>query len=255
MGYANGARYNSYKQPPRPRRVWRREDHEGEKDASAAGTSARASEVEEEEKGAQGGKTTVAKENGTTAGENRGTKRKLDPNAAPFTPMLEKIERQKAELVEKIRAKKRKLAEEKILKERQRALRDAAKHSQDVAERKAKIARLQGGFDKVKKHMIDTNQIDAGAATGGPAGQAGQSNLKPTSKLAEVTKADVVRVMHAMNDYEVLRVSLASSSGEIRKNFLKLSRAFHPDKCSVEGSKEAFQRIAKAYANLKKQHS
>ena len=72
---------------------------------------------------------------------------------------------------------------------------------------------------------------------------------------SQVTKEDVVRVLQAMNDYEVLQVNLASGSSEIRKNFLKLSRAFHPDKCKVEGSKEAFQRVSKAYTNLKKQYS
>ena len=35
----------------------------------------------------------------------------------------------------------------------------------------------------------------------------------------------------------------------------RVAAAFHPDKCRVEGSKEAFQRVSKAYTNLKKQYS
>ena len=244
MGYANGTRYNHRKQ--KAKRVWRREDEEakgagddlpsssGAGDAAEAGANPRASSL---------------------SASAKPFKRKLSAAAAPFAPLggkLEDLERKKKELQEKIQAKKRKLAEDDVFRKKQEALREAAKHSQDVAERKAKIARLQGGFDKVKAHM---NQTSSGAGAASAPGKAGQSNLKPTSKLKEVTREDVIRVLHAMNDYDVLQVNLASGSSEIRKNFLKLSRAFHPDKCRVEGSKEAFQRVSKAYNQLKKQHS
>ena len=110
-----------------------------------------------------------------------------------------------------------------------------------------------GGFDKIKKSMKGSN------ADGGESQvetlNSQQTNLKPTNKMKDVTRDDVLRVLHALNDYDVLQVNLASGSSEIRKNFLKLSRAFHPDKCRIDGSKEAFQRVSKAYTNLKKQVS
>ena len=243
-GYANGNRYNHRQQ--KTKRVWKREDHESDKvvDTGAAGDAPSTSKPS-----AAGGDTAPTSKLSAKA---KPFKRKLDAAAEPFEPVtgkLEEIEQKRKELEAKIRAKKRKLAEDEVFKKRQQALRDAAKQSQDVAERRAKIARLQGGFDKVKRHMDKSAGVDSLT----PASR--QSNLKPTNKLKEVTRDDVIRVMHALNDYDVLQVNLASGSVEIRKNFLKLSRAFHPDKCKVEGSKEAFQRVSKACTNLKKQHS
>ncbi|QDZ21261.1 DnaJ-like protein [Chloropicon primus] len=244
-GYANGTRFNHHKK--REKRVWRREDHghqdKPEEDGPGPGPSSKG-------KGGKGSSSS-----GGLNAEARPFTR-LSAKAKPFAPLngkLEEIERKKKELQEKIRAKKRKLKEDEVFKKRQQALRDAAKQSQDVAERRAKIARLQGGFEKVKKHMVDKAGGQDQNLPGSSNAQA--SNLKPTNKIKEVTREDVARVLHALNDYDVLEVNLASGSSEIRKNFLKLSRAFHPDKCRVDGSKEAFQRVSKAYTNLKKQHS
>ena len=304
MAYTNGVRYNNYKS--KAKRVWKREEHgEGGGDSGAEKEKEKEKEVEERSgvSGSSGRELRAQAKPFVT----RKRKNNLSAQAEPFDPAarkrkLEELERKKQELQDKIREKKRKIAEDEVFKKKQKALRDAAKHSQDVAERKAKIARLQGkwyckleepknkvtpvtssdsnrptkktfvvvvvdflgkyffilsfslgGFDKIKKSMKGSN------ADGGESQvetlNSQQTNLKPTNKMKDVTRDDVLRVLHALNDYDVLQVNLASGSSEIRKNFLKLSRAFHPDKCRIDGSKEAFQRVSKAYTNLKKQVS
>ncbi len=261
MGYSNGTRYNHRQK--KKKHVWTREA-DGDGDGKGAGegeqpsTSEGAKAPEAAGAAAGPGPGLSSKAAPFVATRKRGREdSELSARAKPFVAtgsakgQLEELERKKRELQEKIREKKRKLAEDEIFRQKQQALRDAAKHSQEVAERRAKIARLQGGFDKVKQHLVDTNQAPAGGP-GAVAGAGAGSSLKPSSKLKEVTREDVVRVLHALNDYDVLQVNLASGSSEVRKNFLKLSRAFHPDKCRVEGSKEAFQRVSKAYQNLKK---
>eukprot|EP00213_Chloropicon_mariensis_P005221 CAMPEP_0197475714 /NCGR_PEP_ID=MMETSP1309-20131121/7145_1 /TAXON_ID=464262 /ORGANISM="Genus nov. species nov., Strain RCC998" /LENGTH=253 /DNA_ID=CAMNT_0043015823 /DNA_START=94 /DNA_END=855 /DNA_ORIENTATION=+ len=253
MAYTNGVRYNNYKS--KAKRVWKREEH-GEGGGDSGAEKEKEKEVEERSgvSGSSGRELRAQAKPFVT----RKRKNNLSAQAEPFDPAarkrkLEELERKKQELQDKIREKKRKIAEDEVFKKKQKALRDAAKHSQDVAERKAKIARLQGGFDKIKKSMKGSN------ADGGESQvetlNSQQTNLKPTNKMKDVTRDDVLRVLHALNDYDVLQVNLASGSSEIRKNFLKLSRAFHPDKCRIDGSKEAFQRVSKAYTNLKKQVS
>jgi len=51
--------------------------------------------------------------------------------------------------------------------------------------------------------------------------------------------------------YLMLMVSPESSDSEITKHYRKLSILIHPDKCSLEGASEAFQVLAKAYADTK----
>ena len=147
MPYNNGSRYNRQLKQRQPKRnVWRREDS-----ASAA---------TKENADATTSTSTAAATGATDAGNGRTFKlsaeakpfvKKLNAKAEPFvsrkrltSDRLEEIERKKRELQEKIRAKKRKIEEDERFRKKQKALRDAAKHSQQVAEQKAKIARLQG---------------------------------------------------------------------------------------------------------------
>lgn len=162
---------------------------------------------------------------------------------------LQEIQRKKKELQDSINQKKRKLEEEIEFKNKQNALREAAKKSLEEAERKAKIARLQGGFTKAANELASsksaTEQIE----------QKSKKVKKTERKITQTTKEDILRVLHSLNDYEVLQVNLASDTSAIRKNYLHFSRAFHPDKCKIEGAKDAFLRITKAYKNLQKSHS
>lgn len=51
--------------------------------------------------------------------------------------------------------------------------------------------------------------------------------------------------------YAVLQVSPEASESEITKAYRKLSILIHPDKCKLEKASEAFQVLAKAYADTK----
>lgn len=44
---------------------------------------------------------------------------------------------------------------------------------------------------KVKKHMIDTKQVEGEATTTDLLGRASQSNLKPTNKMKEVRNCSI----------------------------------------------------------------
>lgn len=51
--------------------------------------------------------------------------------------------------------------------------------------------------------------------------------------------------------YMILQVSPDASEGDITKAYRKLSILIHPDKCKLERASEAFQILAKAYADTK----
>ncbi len=53
------------------------------------------------------------------------------------------------------------------------------------------------------------------------------------------------------NCYEVLGVDSAASQAQIRTAYLKLAKVKHPDKSSDPGSKECFQKICGAFAQLR----
>ena len=65
-------------------------------------------------------------------------------------------------------------------------------------------------------------------------------------------RLEVGRVLGCTNHLQVLKVSAHSSAGEIRKAYLLLSRALHPDKCRVDKATDAFQRVSRAYKELMK---
>lgn len=65
-----------------------------------------------------------------------------------------------------------------------------------------------------------------------------------------VSKSDVERLLKSTSDYECLQVKTGECSAVIKKKFKELARMFHPDKCKIEGAKEAFQRLSRAYGNL-----
>ncbi|GMH33153.1 hypothetical protein BSKO_00987 [Bryopsis sp. KO-2023] len=72
----------------------------------------------------------------------------------------------------------------------------------------------------------------------------------PEKSVPAVSKSDVERLLKSASDYECLQVKTGECSAVIKKKFKEMARMFHPDKCKIEGAKEAFQRLNRAYGNL-----
>lgn len=54
-----------------------------------------------------------------------------------------------------------------------------------------------------------------------------------------------------MSAFEVLMIAPDATDGEITKMYRKVSRLVHPDKCQLANAHEAFQKVAKAYEEVK----
>lgn len=54
-----------------------------------------------------------------------------------------------------------------------------------------------------------------------------------------------------VSPFQALMISPEATDNEITKQYRKLSVLIHPDKCKLEGAAEAFQVLAKAYADTK----
>ncbi|CEF96785.1 Protein of unknown function DUF3752 [Ostreococcus tauri] len=65
----------------------------------------------------------------------------------------------------------------------------------------------------------------------------------------------IVRIMRRGGDaYDILGVTLEDTSSVIKKKYWKLSLMVHPDKCSHEDAKNAFDAIKKAHSALSDEH-
>ena len=58
------------------------------------------------------------------------------------------------------------------------------------------------------------------------------------------------RVVRETDFYEVLRLPLNASRAQIKSQFYKLSKEYHPDISSTEDAKAKFQQVSEAYATL-----
>jgi len=72
---------------------------------------------------------------------------------------------------------------------------------------------------------------------------------------AAATAEEVGRVLGCLNNYQVLKVPPNATSAAVRKAYLQLSKALHPDKCRVDNATDAFQRVTRAYKELMKTRS
>eukprot|EP00871_Galdieria_phlegrea_P005538 jgi/Galph1/5986/GphlegSOOS_G4591.1 len=61
---------------------------------------------------------------------------------------------------------------------------------------------------------------------------------------------EINRIKAAPNYYAVLHVIPNSSEAEMKKNYYKLARILHPDKCKEAGAEDAMKTVALAYDTL-----
>ncbi|EME32675.1 DnaJ homolog subfamily B member 14 [Galdieria sulphuraria] len=63
-------------------------------------------------------------------------------------------------------------------------------------------------------------------------------------------KTEINRINTAPNYYVVLHVTPNSSEADIKRNYYKLARILHPDKCKEPGAEDAMKTVALAYDTL-----
>ena len=147
-------------------------------------------------------------------------------------------------LKEEIAAKNVEVQAERKARGEMEALRAAAREAKKELERKKRIERLQAGFAPVVER--------AGVAAATEVAAAPEAGRSSQAAAAVADAKEVGRVLGCTNDLQVLKVSAYSSAAEIRKAYLLLSRALHPDKCRVDKATDAFQRVSRAYKELMK---
>ena len=177
-----------------------------------------------------------------SAGEGpRGLKRK-EPSVAD---RLAEMASEQKRLKQEIAAKNAEVQAERKARGEMEALRAAAREAKMELERKKRIDRLQAGFAPVVERA-------GGAAATGEEAAAPEVRRSSQAAAAVADAKEVGRVLGCTNDLQVLKVSAYSSAAEIRKAYLLLSRALHPDKCRVDKATDAFQRVSRAYKDLMK---
>ncbi|KAF5843906.1 hypothetical protein DUNSADRAFT_28 [Dunaliella salina] len=66
----------------------------------------------------------------------------------------------------------------------------------------------------------------------------------------ELMVLELERILHCKRDHECLKLTPGTSVEQVRQRFKCIALALHPDKCSLPGAKEAFQRLSDAYDRL-----
>ena len=67
----------------------------------------------------------------------------------------------------------------------------------------------------------------------------------------DVTAVELIKRVLATTDlYEILQVDRDADHGVIKKSFRSKALLLHPDKCDLDGAKEAFQKLSSAHACL-----
>jgi len=155
------------------------------------------------------------------------------------------MEAESKRLKKEMAAKAAEVEAERKARSEMEALRAAALQAKKELEHKKRIERLQAGFAPVVERTGG-----AAAAEEAAAAEAGGPSRAAAAAVAD--SKEVGRVLGCTNHLQVLKVSAHSSAGEIRKAYLLLSRALHPDKCRVDKATDAFQRVSRAYKELMK---
>lgn len=88
---------------------------------------------------------------------------------------------------------------------------------------------------------------DAGASTSGASTSGGTAEAEPFG----AADAEIERVLKEQkNYYKVLRCARTASTGTIKKQYLKLARLIHPDKCRHPKAGEAMAIVTSAHGTL-----
>lgn len=61
---------------------------------------------------------------------------------------------------------------------------------------------------------------------------------------------EIVRIKSAPNHYAILHVSTDAENAQMKKNYYALARMLHPDKCQLDGAKDAMTSVSQAYDTL-----
>jgi len=64
------------------------------------------------------------------------------------------------------------------------------------------------------------------------------------------SRDDIHRILNSRSDYDCFQLSQPTMLSTIKKKYKELARMLHPDKCNLDGAKEAFIKIGEAYERL-----
>lgn len=81
-----------------------------------------------------------------------------------------------------------------------------------------------------------------------------EESISSTEGVPSTSLEDIKRIRNAESDYECFQLSPPTTLTLIKKKYKELARMLHPDKCNLEGAKEAFQKIKIAYDRLSQIH-
>lgn len=135
----------------------------------------------------------------------------------------------------------------------------------------ATLDNIQGGgeagndFDVNGASERKPEQIIEGTDLGEDSGNVAKDRnepVKPTATEASETTAEkeetwpgsaedeIERIKNAPNHYAVLHVKSGAENAELKKNYYKLARVLHPDRCQHEGAGDAMTSVSQAYDTL-----
>lgn len=136
------------------------------------------------------------------------------------------------------------------------------------SKQEAESRRLQNLFDQETKRTAEKQQamqqklyeqqqrqqqasnISIGFARVSKEKEARKAVAEKQQQELALLEAEVVRVLNAKNDAACLGLTTQRDASSIRKAYHRLARSLHPDKCPVQGAKDAFQRVNLAFKNL-----
>uniref|UniRef100_A0A7S1TCA8 J domain-containing protein n=1 Tax=Compsopogon caeruleus TaxID=31354 RepID=A0A7S1TCA8_9RHOD len=95
---------------------------------------------------------------------------------------------------------------------------------------------------------------DNGAAGGDTVVEMGDEEMNDGSYWPHSAEIEILRIGKAKDYYEVLNCSKSAVEGNVKRNYHKLARILHPDKCQIEGAEQAMIEVTLAYNTLTTPH-
>lgn len=137
--------------------------------------------------------------------------------------------------------------------QRKRPADEASTKNNDNVDDKSTTEKGVFGEDDDDDNASNINTQNTSSNTGNASNNTAQqqSDEKATDQPWPGTAAEEIeRIKHAPNHYAVLHVPGDANAEEMKKNYYKLAKLLHPDRCQLEGAGEAMTSVSQAYDTL-----